>query len=272
VEREIALPTVGGLFLNGHGTLLRDEGGKKIGALIVLNDITRLKRLENIRTEFVANVSHEIKTPITAIKGFVETLADGRVKDEADARRFLGIIASHVSRLESIIEDLLRLSRIEKDAEAEEIHLRNENIMNVIENAVQLCKPTAESKGINIDLDCDENLVARINSPLLEQAIVNLIDNSIKYSDKDKKVRIKAFQDERGIFIEIIDQGKGIEEEHIPRLFERFYRVDKARSRRLGGTGLGLAIVKHIIQAHGGHVSVISSLGKGSTFTILLPK
>jgi len=272
VEKEIALPTMGGLFLNGHGTLLRDEDGKQMGALIVLNDITRLKRLENIRKEFVANVSHEIKTPITAIKGFVETLADGRVKDEEDSGRFLGIIVNHVNRLESIIEDLLKLSRIERDAEADGIHLRNDNLMNVIEAAVQVCKPSAESKGIKVELDCDENLVARIDSPLMEQAIVNLLDNAVKYSDKNKSVRIKAFQDERGIFIEIIDQGKGIEEEHLPRLFERFYRVDKARSRSLGGTGLGLAIVKHIIQAHGGHVSVISFPGKGSTFTILLPK
>ncbi len=272
VEKEIAISTRGDLFVNAHGTLLRDEAGKQIGALIVLNDITRLKRLENIRTEFVANVSHEIKTPITAIKGFVETLADGRVKDEGDVRRFLGIIANHVSRLESIIEDLLKLSRIEKEVEEEGILLRNEKLRDIIETAVQLCKANAEAKGINIGLDCNQDLVARINAPLLEQAIVNLLDNAIKYSNESKPVSIKAFQEERKALIKIIDQGKGIEEEHLPRLFERFYRVDKARSRSLGGTGLGLAIVKHIIQAHGGHVSVTSTPGVGSTFTLYLPK
>jgi two-component system phosphate regulon sensor histidine kinase PhoR len=272
VEKEIALSSKGELFVNAHGTILRDEGGKQIGALIVLNDITRLKRLENIRTEFVANVSHEIKTPITAIKGFVETLADGQVKDEGDVRRFLGIITNHVSRLESIIEDLLKLSRIEKDVEEEGIFLRDEKLRHIIETAVQVCKPNAQAKGINIDLDCNEDLVARINPPLLEQAIVNLLDNAIKYSDEKKAVRIKAFQDEGEVLVEIVDQGKGIEDKHLPRLFERFYRVDKARSRSLGGTGLGLAIVKHIIQAHGGHVSVISTPGVGSTFTLHFPK
>jgi two-component system phosphate regulon sensor histidine kinase PhoR len=272
VEKEIALSSKGDLFVNGHGTLLRDEAGKQIGALIVLNDITRLKRLEHIRTEFVANVSHEIKTPITAIKGFVETLADGSVKDEGDVRRFLGIIESHVSRLESIIEDLLRLSRIEKEAEEEGIFLRSERLRNIIETAVQVCRPNSEAKGINIELDCDEDLVARINPPLLEQAIVNLLDNAVKYSDENKSIRINAFQDEGEVLVEIIDQGKGIEDEHLPRLFERFYRVDKARSRSLGGTGLGLAIVKHIIQAHRGHVSVISTPGVGSTFTLHLPR
>jgi len=272
VEKEIALSSKGDLFVNAHGTLLRDEAGKQIGALIVLNDITRLKRLENIRTEFVANVSHEIKTPITAIKGFVETLEDGRVKDEGDVRRFLGIIANHVSRLESIIEDLLKLSRIEKEAEEEGIFLRNEKLRNIIETAVKVCKPNAEAKGINIALDSDEDLVARINPPLVEQAIVNLLDNAIKYSNENKSIRIKAFQDEREVLVEIVDQGKGIEDEHLPRLFERFYRVDKARSRSLGGTGLGLAIVKHIIQAHRGQVSVISTPGAGSTFTLHFPK
>ncbi len=268
VEKELNLSVMEGLIVNGHGTDIRDEHGKQIGALIVLNDITRLKRLENIRTEFVANVSHEIKTPITAIKGFVEILNDESVKEKEDTKRFLGIIAKHVSRLEAIIDDLLKLSRIEREAESEGIELVEKKILDVIQTAIQLCEPAAQIKGIKTGIDCDENLAAKINPPLLEQAIVNLIDNAIKYSDNESLINIRGFQDEKGVTIEVTDHGRGIEEEHLSRLFERFYRVDKARSRRLGGTGLGLAIVKHIVQAHGGSVSVKSTPGAGSTFSL----
>jgi len=272
VEKEIGISTGEERYLFGHGTLIRDVEGKRIGALFVLSDITRLRRLENIRKDFVANVSHEIKTPITAIKGFVEILRDDGAKDEQDVERFLEIIARHVTRLEAIIDDLLKLSRIEKDAETEGIQLTESGIKDVLESAIQASKPLADSKGTDISLFCDETLAARINPPLLEQAVVNLLDNAIKYSDEKRPVTIEAKNDEKEILINIIDNGRGIEQEHLTRIFERFYRVDKARSRRLGGTGLGLSIVKHIIQAHGGHVSVTSTPGKGSAFTIHLPK
>jgi two-component system phosphate regulon sensor histidine kinase PhoR len=272
VEKEIAIITGEERFLFGHGTLIRDVKGKQIGALFVLSDITRLRRLENIRKDFVANVSHEIKTPITAIKGFVELLRDDGKKDEQDVKRFLEIISKHVNRLEAIIDDLLRLSRIEKDVETEGIQLMESGIKDVLESAIQISKPLADSKRMEISLFCDDGLAARINPPLLEQALVNLLDNAIKYSDDKKPVTIKAGHDEKELLISIIDNGRGIEQEHLPRIFERFYRVDKARSRRLGGTGLGLAIVKHIIQAHKGHVTVTSTPGKGSTFTLHLPK
>jgi two-component system phosphate regulon sensor histidine kinase PhoR len=272
VEKEIGLSTGEERYLFGHGTLIRDVEGKRIGALFVLSDITRIHRLENIRKDFVANVSHEIKTPITAIKGFVEILTDNSTKDKQDVKRFLEIIAKHVNRLEAIIDDLLKLSRIEKDAETEGIQLMTSGIKDVLESAIQVCKALADSKGIEMSVFCDEALTARINPPLLEQAVVNLLDNAIKYSDEKRPVTIQAKHDEKEVLIHIIDNGRGIEQEHLTRIFERFYRVDKARSRRLGGTGLGLAIVKHIIQAHGGHVSVTSAPGKGSTFTIHLPK
>jgi two-component system phosphate regulon sensor histidine kinase PhoR len=271
VEMEVELFPGEEKFVYAHGTVLKDPGGKRIGALIVLKDISRIKKLENIRRDFVANVSHEIKTPITAIKGFVETLRDGDVSSENDRERFLGIVTNHVNRLEAIINDLLKLSRIEKDTETDGIEFSNEKVMDVLETAIQICRPGAMEKGITISLNCDEGLTARINSPLLEQAVMNLLDNAIKYSENNKKVNVSGFVKEEGLVIEVSDEGKGIEKEHLPRLFERFYRVDKARSRKLGGTGLGLAIVKHITQAHGGTVSVESTPGEGTVFTIKLP-
>ena len=259
-------------FVNVHGTLLRDAEENQIGALIVLNDITRLRRLENIRKEFVANVSHEIKTPITAIKGFVETLNDDKVKERQDTKRFLEIITKHAKRLEAIIEDLLSLSKIEKDAETEGIHLSDGRIHDILKTAVQICEAKANAKEINMEVRCDEELTAKINPPLLEQAVVNLIDNAIKYSDPSSTIWIIGSQDNQALMISVKDEGRGIDKQHLPRVFERFYRVDKARSRQMGGTGLGLAIVKHIAQAHGGHVSVESTPGKGSVLTIHLPK
>ena len=271
VERDVVLSSNGDLFLSGHGTLLQDAQGKQIGALIVLNDVTRLRRLEEIRRDFVANVSHEIKTPITAIKGFVETLREGAVKNPDDAERFLGIIEKHVERLEAIIEDLLSLSRIERGTEREENELVENSVKDVLDTAIQVCEVGAVARKIDIELSCPENLSAKMEPRLLEQAVVNLLDNAVKYSNEESSIRVEASQGEGEIILSVRDEGCGIEKKHLSRLFERFYRVDKARSRQLGGTGLGLAIVKHIAQAHGGHVNVESTPGKGSTFSIYLP-
>jgi two-component system phosphate regulon sensor histidine kinase PhoR len=258
-------------FLNGHGTVLRDPNENQIGALIVLNDITRLRKLENIRREFVANVSHELRTPVTAIKGFVETLLDGKAEDPVEEERFLNIINKHTSRLESIIEDLLNLSKIEREDERDEIIFTEGKIIDVLSNAIEMCQDKADAKHIEIILSCPEDTIAKMDAQLLEQAMINLLDNALKYSEPGRSISIKASQTEDELIISVLDQGCGIDKKHLPRLFERFYRVDKARSRKLGGTGLGLAIVKHISQAHGGSVSVESSPGKGSTFRIHLP-
>jgi len=271
VEKDIVLYSDVERIINAHGTVLQDADEHRAGALIVCNDVTRIWRLENIRRDFVANVSHEIRTPITAIKGFVETLSDGSVKDPKDSKRFLGIIERHVDRLEAIIEDLLSLSGIERGAEGEHIMLQGGRIREVLLTAIRVCEVKAAPKKISLELSCNEELKANINPALLEQAVVNLIDNAIKFNDEGSTVLVKAAQIDGQISISVRDQGCGIEKEHLPRLFERFYRVDKARSRQMGGTGLGLAIVKHIAQAHGGKVSVESTPGKGSTFSIHIP-
>jgi two-component system phosphate regulon sensor histidine kinase PhoR len=273
VEKELAAyDAQGERILNGHGTVLRDAAGKRIGALIVLNDMTRLRKLEGIRRDFVANVSHELKTPITAIKGFVETLRDESVKDEQDRERFLAIVGKHADRLEAIIEDLLSLSRIEQGREEETISLREQSLRSVLLGAIQLCQTVATDSEMTISLSCSESIVAKINAPLLEQAMVNLLDNAVKYSDPGKEIRVGAVQSEEEWVIAVRDEGWGIAKKHISRIFERFYRVDTGRSRHLGGTGLGLAIVKHIAQAHGGTVSIESRPGKGSVFSLHIPR
>jgi two-component system phosphate regulon sensor histidine kinase PhoR len=272
VEKDLVLYGEAERIVQARGAPLRDAEGKRIGVLVVLNDVTRLAKLENIRKDFVANVSHEIKTPITAIKGFVETLQEGRTQDQEEIRRFLEIIHRHVDRLEAIVEDLLTLSRMEKEAETEGIPLEDHAVRDILARAVQACDDKAESKKIHLEIDCREDLKARMDPQLLEQAVVNLIDNAINYSEEGKSVTIKALERAQEIFIQVQDQGCGIERKHLDRVFERFYRVDKSRSRKLGGTGLGLAIVKHIVQSHGGRVSVESQLGVGSTFTLHLPR
>jgi two-component system, OmpR family, phosphate regulon sensor histidine kinase PhoR len=261
----------GECILNVKSAPLLDVGPEPIGMLVVFSDVTQLRRLEDMRRDFVANVSHEIKTPLTAIKGFVETLHHNIVETPEEAERFLGIISKHVDRLNTIVEDLLMLARIENEGERGDIKREKTRLRDIFQNAVQICRPQAGEKRIEIELVGDEGLTAMVDPVLLEQAVVNLLDNAVKYSDHEKIVRILARTMDREIQIQVQDHGIGIEKKHLPRLFERFYRVDKARSRSLGGTGLGLAIVKHIAQAHGGHVTVESRLGEGSLFTIHLP-
>jgi two-component system, OmpR family, phosphate regulon sensor histidine kinase PhoR len=254
-----------------HCTPLVDALQKRLGALVVISDVTQLRRLENMRRDFAASVSHEIKTPLTAIKGFVETLVTGSLEDPGETRRFLTIIDRHVNRLVAIIEDLMQLSRIERDDEIQQIGLENCRVVDVLNTAIGLCEEAIREKEIDVQLACEDELSGCFDATLLEQAAVNLLDNAIKYSPNKSTIRIEAKNANGEVQIRFQDQGMGIASKHLPRLFERFYRVDKARSRKLGGTGLGLAIVKHIAQAHGGRVTVESELEKGSTFTLYLP-
>jgi two-component system phosphate regulon sensor histidine kinase PhoR len=253
------------------GTILYDINNKEIGALVVLNDISNLRYIDTIKKDLVANVSHELKTPLTTIKGFIETLKDGAIENKEDAGRFLDIISKHIERLNLIIDDLLTLSRLEEKATLDNIYKVEQEVLPVLNSIVEDYSLKADAKRIKLLIDCPEELIAKVNAQLIEQAIGNLIDNAIKYSDSNTKVTISAASDTQHLNIIVKDEGWGIDKEHFPRLFERFYRIDKSRSRDVGGTGLGLAIVKHIVNAHGGTVKIDSQINKGSRFTITIP-
>jgi two-component system phosphate regulon sensor histidine kinase PhoR len=256
--------------LQVRGARLHGVDGTGLGAVVVLNDITRLRGLERVRKDFVANVSHELRTPITAIKGFVETLLEGGLDDPEETRHFLTIVHRHAERLQNLVEDLLSLARLE-EAPEQGLEFGPIDLTQVVREAVECCAAAAGSKDIRIQVQMPESAECEGNAPLLEQAVVNLLDNAIKYSEMGGVVRVFVKEAGEGYSIEVQDFGCGIGAEHLPRIFERFYRVDAARSKKMGGTGLGLAIVKHIVQLHQGSVEVESRLGRGSTFTLRVP-
>ncbi|MBE0564560.1 MAG: PAS domain-containing protein [Krumholzibacteria bacterium] len=272
VERDVRLGDRAEICVQATATDLRDGEGALIGALLVLNDVTRLRRLEIMRRDFVANVSHELRTPITSIKGFVETLLDHPPADPAETRRFMGIISRQADRLDAIISDLLALSRLEKDTESGGIERVELPVRPLLERLLRDLAARDADGAARLSLDCGGEVRAACNAALLEQAVGNLVDNALKYSQPGSPVVITCTTGPETVSIAVNDRGPGIAAEHLPRVFERFYRVDKARSRTMGGTGLGLAIVKHIAQAHRGHVTAASEVGKGSTFTINLPR
>ncbi len=262
-------------FLQTNIVSLNDNEKNVLGVLVVMNDVTKLRRLENVRRDFVANVSHELRTPITSIRGYVETLLDGAIDNRDDALKFLDTVLRQAERLNEIIEDLLALSRIEQEADHGQIALEKGSLCMVLNVAIETCEHRAEEEGVSITLECPDYIQLKMNETLIEQAFVNLLVNAIRYSKEGDAVKVIAqvvkHRDEMVAEIRVQDSGIGISAEHLPRLFERFYRSDRARSRKHGGTGLGLAIVKHIILAHNGKVDVESELGVGSTFTITLP-
>jgi len=263
-------------YLHLRGALLKNNTGEKTGIIVALHDVTRLHQLETIRRDFVANVSHELKTPITSIKGSVETLIQGALKDTNAAKQFLEITSRQADRLNSIIEDLLTLSRLEQGHSGEEgagpIVFEEYPLHELVHEAIKDSDTIAKEKNISINEDCQKNIRAHINPALMIQALSNLLGNAVKYSEPDTIVNVSVKEVEQELKIFVTDQGHGISSQHLERLFERFYRVDTARSRKMGGTGLGLSIVKHITQVHGGQVTVESKLGQGSTFIIHLPR
>ncbi|HCD19704.1 two-component system histidine kinase PnpS [Macrococcoides caseolyticum] len=237
------------------------------GIVIVLHDITQLKTLEQMRKDFVANVSHELKTPITSIKGFTETLLDGAKEDKDTLEMFLDIILKESNRIQVLVSELLELSKIEQ---ADHFNMVKVNLPQKVFNSVEVVYPLAEKKNIKFNLELEKNLFVLAEPSKLKQVMINLLSNAINYSPEDAEVTVKAYLKADECIVEIIDQGIGIAPEETTRIFERFYRVDKARSRDSGGTGLGLAIVKHIIEVFNGEIDVESELGKGSTFRIKL--
>ncbi|WP_174614017.1 two-component system histidine kinase PnpS [Virgibacillus ihumii] len=257
-------------YLEMVGAPIFDERNMLKGAVLVFYDITHLKKLELMRKDFVANVSHELKTPITSIKGFAETLLDGALEDPDTLRNFLTIINDESSRLQGLIEDLLRLSRLEKDGY--KLVKNNVNLNTLIDEVIPIVNQAAEDKSITLSVDTADNIAFRAESEGVKQIIINLLMNAISYTPEHGEVALYAEETDDSIHIKVTDTGIGIPEDAIPRIFERFYRVDKARSRNTGGTGLGLSILKHIVEVHDGKISVESELNKGSTFQVYLPK
>jgi two-component system phosphate regulon sensor histidine kinase PhoR len=268
---EITLPLAEEKTVLTHWVPLLAKG-EIHGVVAVFHDITDLNKLERVRRDFVANVSHELRTPVTVIKGYAETLLGGVLnEDPGQARRFIEIINNHSARMANLINDLLALSELESGGMA--LELRPVSLHGAFNNVQRLLESKAYQKGITISLaSSPEQQRVLADQGKLEQVLVNLVENAIKYTPADGSIAISAVDAGKLLRISITDTGIGIPPKDLPRIFERFYRVDEARSRELGGTGLGLAIVKHIVQLHGGTISVESRPGKGSTFSFTLTR
>ena len=255
--------------LNLHLAPIRGDEIEEIrGVVAVIGDITKLRQLESMRKDFVANVSHELKTPLTSIKGFIETLIDGAIDDREAARRFLGIIHQETERLNHIIADLLDLSKLESGRT--DLNVSSINLEELVDEVVITVENRLRDKNLALTRTIEAKVISG-DEDLLREVIVNLVDNAMKYTPNGGSIRIGSAELLEGVEVYVEDTGYGIPDESLPRLFERFYRVDKGRSREMGGTGLGLSIVKHIIERHGGKVSVSSELGKGSRFAFVIP-
>jgi two-component system, OmpR family, phosphate regulon sensor histidine kinase PhoR len=252
------------------GAPIFDERNMLKGAVLVLYDITELKKLETMRKDFVANVSHELKTPITSIRGFSETLLDEDLNDKDTARHFLGIINEESKRLQTLIQDLLTLSKLEKDDS--QIQLSTVDLSDIINEVIPVLSQHAKQKEITLHVKSANNLKFSADLARVKQVLINLLENAINYTPKGGEVTLLSEEQENFIHIMVKDTGIGIPNDALSRVFERFYRVDKARSRNTGGTGLGLAIVKHIVELHRGKIEIESEVNVGSTFHIYFPR
>jgi two-component system phosphate regulon sensor histidine kinase PhoR len=267
--QEITLGNIDPVILNiSISAVEGSAAGEK--NMIVFHDITRLKKLERVRTDFVANVTHEIRTPLTSILGYLETIKDGAIDNKEEARQFIEIIISHAERLNRLVEDLLTISKIELGEI--NFHFEHVSLSDVVTGVVSLIEPKAVLKKIKIDNRLTDKLApVTADKDRLTQVFVNILDNAVKFTPDAGEITIEASEDKEGISVSITDNGIGIPESEISRLGERFYRVDKTRSRNLGGTGLGLSIVKHLMIAHGGKMEIESRLGHGTKVSLFFP-
>lgn len=269
--REITVGTPDNKILRIHTNPIMSKDGTSLnsGGIASILDVTNIRKLEQIRTEFVSNVTHELKTPLTSIRGFIETLRSGAINDKNVADKFLEIIDIEAERLYMLINDILQLSEIE--SKQKDSNIGTYNLKSIIEETISILQGVAEKKNISLQHDVSDNIKIVANRDRIKQMLINLIDNGIKYNAENGSVGIKAYKAEGKIVIKVKDTGIGIAPEHLPRIFERFYRVDKGRSRSMGGTGLGLSIVKHIVNLYNGDLKVNSEPGKGTEFVIQLP-
>jgi len=269
-NKEVTIDNIKNKTILCSATMLKDQEDNFIGHVIVVNDITKLRNLEKVRQEFVANVSHELKTPITALKGYVETLKD--VDNDEDKNYFLNILDKQTSRMNSIINDLLELSRLEESVDKGDIEIFENNILDLVNDAINECEYAANKKQIKLHINCRSSIIFNLNKRLIQESVVNLIYNAIRYSDNEKIVKVDVKIISNNLHISVKDKGIGIPKNELDHIFKRFYCVDKSHSKATGGTGLGLSIVKHIMNLHSGKVVVESNVGKGSNFTLIIPK
>jgi two-component system phosphate regulon sensor histidine kinase PhoR len=271
VGRELAFLSPVERTFEINAARLQSHDGAPAGVVVLFHDITRLKQLENMRKEFVANVSHELRTPLSIIKGYIETLLDPQPPDAETTRQFLQTIQRHSQRLEALIGDLLTVSALE--SQQARLQLELVSLRAVAETAAEELARQARDKNMTISVGIPADFPQpRADAHRLHQVFFNLLDNAVKYVQAGGQISVSAKLGDGEIEVQVADNGPGIAAEHLPRIFERFYRVDKARSREVGGTGLGLSIVKHIVQAHGGRAWAESELGEGSVFHLTLPR
>lgn len=256
-------------YMDAYGAPVIGEHGKWLGIVVVMHDITELKKLEQVRKDFVANVSHELKTPITSIKGFSETLLFGAYKNEETLLSFLEIMYKESNRMQMLINDLLDLSKVEQVGY--EVALNEVKLSEILHRGIEMTSHLVEEKSMNIEKTVDDQVIVLGDMNRLIQIMMNLLTNALTYSPENTTIHIRIFQNKKYGMLQIQDEGIGISGPEIDRIFERFYRVDRARSRNSGGTGLGLAIVKHLVEAHHGFIKVESEVGKGTIFTVSIP-
>lgn len=258
-------------YINGCFATYGRKKGESDGVIIVLQDVTEQKELEEMRKEFVANVSHELRTPLTTVKSYAETLLDGAVDNKDLALSFLQVINNEADRMTALVQDLLELSRL--DNKQVKFNLKSVNIAQLIIKSVEQHQILAQKKNQNLGYSItNEKIIINIDPERIQQVLSNVISNAIKYSPEEAKINVSLSEEEDFVVVKVTDTGFGIPESDLPRIFERFYRVDKARSRQMGGTGLGLAIAKEIMEHHKGKIYAESEYGKGTTITMKFPK